>query len=423
MFITDRPIFTWNPSHAQVLESQDFAKQPPGTILRDFGALLDLIQPKGLAVTPKHLFAMNTLETINQRLTHPVDLQLKRPGQKSYPNINGLYLVLRATGLALIDTCGKKPILMLDPEILDLWSDLNPAEAYFALLRAWWGAADETIIDKRSREDVFAKSTRFLRQFKEQGPGWLQHPPVIDSLTYSPGLHNLALLELFGLLEIELVPPVEGQGWQPRQIHITAWGDALMAHFEHFLNELRTPAPDAPEPQLTISDLFEPSKRFETWAAGLRSKFNNWQRNLELPAPPLQPGQHIFRASLSPDCWRRIAIAGEAGFDQLASAILAAFDFDEDHLYAFNFQDRLGRPAEIGHPEMQAELDGKLADQVRVGELGLTKGASMVFVFDFGANWEFDLIVEQVRKEAAAKNPQVLEANGEAPPQYDDEDW
>ena len=81
---------------------------------------------------------MNRLETINRRLTQPVELPLKRPVQKSYPHINGLYLVLRAVGIGLIDTQPKKPLLKLDPIVFDSWRSLNGAERYFALLKAWW---------------------------------------------------------------------------------------------------------------------------------------------------------------------------------------------------------------------------------------------------------------------------------------------
>lgn len=420
MFLSERPAFVWNPSHEKVLKSRDFVNAPPGTILRDFASLLELMQPTGLPLTPKHLFAMNTLETINQRLTRPVDLRLKRPGQKSYPNINGLYLVLRSTGLTLIELRGKKPFLVLDPEMVDRWNGLNATEAYFALLRAWWAEADETIVDKHSWQDTFAKCTSFLGHFKRHGPECLQRPRELESLSYLPSLHNLALLELFGLLEIELAASAEAQAWQPVAMRITPWGDALMAHFESFLHGSPESTSEVVDAEPEIGDLFRPSERFDVWARSLRSNFEDWQRELEIPSPPLQPGRHVFRVSLKRDCWRRIAISGEAGFDELASAILAAFDFDEDHLYAFQFEDRLGRSAQILHASMYDEFDGELADEIKVGELGLIDGARMVFIFDFGDNWRFELVVEQLGGGPAPLVPQVLDIQGEAPPQYDD---
>ncbi len=93
----------WAPPRIHLLETQDFELRAPGTVLRDFEALLNLMGDRGLPVTPSHLFAIKSLETINRSLTHPLELGLKRAMQKSYPHINGLYLLLRATGLSLID--------------------------------------------------------------------------------------------------------------------------------------------------------------------------------------------------------------------------------------------------------------------------------------------------------------------------------
>jgi hypothetical protein len=70
-------------------ETQDFEHHAPGTVLRDFEALLNLVGEQGLPVTPTHLFAMNVLPTLNRALTQPLELRLKRPQQKSYPPSTG----------------------------------------------------------------------------------------------------------------------------------------------------------------------------------------------------------------------------------------------------------------------------------------------------------------------------------------------
>jgi hypothetical protein len=96
--------FAWTPEQVRVLETVDFDRQPPGTVLRDFETLLDLLGDSGLPLTPAQRFTMKSLETINRNLTHPLDLRLQRAAQQSYPHINGLYLLLRASGLSLVDT-------------------------------------------------------------------------------------------------------------------------------------------------------------------------------------------------------------------------------------------------------------------------------------------------------------------------------
>jgi hypothetical protein len=50
----------------------------------------------------------------------------------------------------------------------------------------------------------------------------------------------------------------------------------------------------------------------------------------------------------------------------------------------------------------------------------------MTFLFDFGDNWEFELLLEAVEPDRAVDKVEILETHGEAPEQYlyedDDED-
>ncbi len=176
------------PTSTHQFDAPDFERQPPGTILRDFDALLDLIGDQGLALTPGHLFAMKTLETINQRLTHPLELGLKRAMQKSYPHINGLYLVLRASGLSLIDTASKKPRLHLDPVVLASWSSLNAAERYFALLKGWWGRSSKKMIGERENwgGDASMRVITFFKRLPNTGDLTFETPQDAELLRYLP---------------------------------------------------------------------------------------------------------------------------------------------------------------------------------------------------------------------------------------------
>ncbi len=157
----------WTSSRIRLLETQDFEQRAPGTVLKDFETLLSLMGDQGLPATPSHLFAIKSLETINRSLTHPLELGLKRAVQKSYPPINGLYLLLRSTGLALIDAKLKKPRLMLDPQLMESWRSLNAAEHYFALLKAWWGRATGEIIGERGLGKCSRKPSHLSSVFRK----------------------------------------------------------------------------------------------------------------------------------------------------------------------------------------------------------------------------------------------------------------
>lgn len=409
------------PAQINLLEAQDFDQRPPGTLLQDFETLLNLIGEQGMPLTPAHLFAMNCLETINRHLTHPLALRLKRATQKSYPHINGLYLLLRATGISLVDTQPKKPLLRLDPIVLASWRSLNAAERYFALLQAWWGRASEEMLGERRvwwDGEILQKLFFFFDRFLKTGIQTIETPQDMDSLRYHPGFYNLALMELFGLLDIRAKPPAEGKGWLPEEVRLTDWGRTLLGSYADFITHSQTPGAESAPLMPGIRVLSEPMEYIEQWSRIVRPAIKAWRKGLDIPVPPFQPGPHLFKVSLGADCWRRIAIQGDAYLDELAVSILDAFDFDQDHLYRFSYKDRFGRTIEIDHPYLSGDSDNELADAVKVGAIPLSPGMRIGFLYDFGDEWEFDILTESVNDGAAIKKPRVVEKHGKAPEQY-----
>ena len=131
----------------QLLRQQPITENSPGTILRDFQTMLELLQPDGMEVSGTNsLLPMKVLAGINQKLSHPIDIKLSRPQQKSYPYINGLYLLLRASGLSQLTIQGKKQLLVIDAEVWRSWETLNPTERYFNLLEIWLRRSNAEIL-------------------------------------------------------------------------------------------------------------------------------------------------------------------------------------------------------------------------------------------------------------------------------------
>ena len=110
------------PDQIQCLKNQIFSDNEPGTLLKDFFTLLNFIGPTGIPVSGKnHLIAIKLLPQLNQLMSSPLDMKLKRPQQKSFPHINGLYLLLRASGLTQIALEKKETKLILDKKVLTNW--------------------------------------------------------------------------------------------------------------------------------------------------------------------------------------------------------------------------------------------------------------------------------------------------------------
>ncbi|MDZ7962376.1 MAG: plasmid pRiA4b ORF-3 family protein [Aulosira sp. DedQUE10] len=407
---------TLNPELPSLTESQQaiftelsIDENQPGTILHDFQTLIDFIQPKGVEVSSvNHLLPLKVLSELNLQLSHPIDTKLKRPVQKSYPYINGLYLLLRSSGIVQIKSQGKKQLLLLDEAVLESWSSLNFTERYFTLLEAWliWGN-NEILGERQDAWNNLFKCIQFWARIPDKGLKFTKYDDQ-QGLGYYPGLHNVALLELFGLLSLKPGKAQEGKGWRIASVERLPLGDAM----------LRLLFP------IGITGKFEEeiNINFGQLQPNFQPFFPEWQNNLILPKQGFTDGIYIFKVSVSKS-WRRIAIPAKRELSWLAGTILDAFDFDYDHLYEFSYKDRFGRTCTIGHPYMESP---PFADQVRIGDLPLEPGTSMTYLYDFGDNWKFDVQLEAINPpDNKIKKAKILEIHGDAPQQYwsEDDDW
>ena len=422
-----------SPEDSAILEAQTITETSPGSILQDFRTILDFIGSDGIPASGKrHHIPLKLLIELNQRLSKPVDIALKRPLQKSYPPIQGLYLLLRATGMVEIAAQGKQHRLKLNPKIFDSWRELNPTERYFTLLEAWLVRGYEEMLGEDhsgpfSEGELCFKGWSRLTEKKK-----ISYAKYADQeqLNFFPKFSNLALMEMFGLLKITPGKPELGKGWRFRQVEALPFGKALMTLVKNtYLNN-----------QLQWASQADPTTPFNELQFVFQPYFPEWRKSLEVPLHAFRPGRYIFKVSLG-KIWRRIAISGEATLDVLSELILDSVNFDFDHLDQFIYNNEVGRKVEVVHPEADGDY---FTDEVKIGSLPLSEGNVMQYVFDFGDWWEFEVQLEAIEPESAteegsqktrtrkrrkppSRKPlgEILEVHGEAPPQYpdEDEDW
>lgn len=404
---------TFTSKQKQLLKNLTIDENHPGTILHDFDVLLTVFRESRQTLTDSHQLPLKLFPEINQRLKNPIQLDLKRPHPKSYPHIQGLYLLLRTCGLTHVDASGKKPVLVVEEAVYEQWSHLNPTERYCNLLETWFLRGYTEIIGERSSSlwslpDNSNHIGMFLEQYKlETGLQVAGNRDVESGLPYAPGWHNLGLLELFGLIIVQSGQPQPDKGRYIEKITLSPAGTALLALlYSKFFNE-------------TIYRLGGESDLLaENFQKTLHPYFPKWKNRLIPSEMPFQDGTHIYKVSLGP-IWRRIAIGGKQSLDQLASAILESVQFDSDHLYDFRYHNRFGKLERVNHPYMD---EGIFTTEVLIGELPLSVGQTMTFVFDYGDYWEFSLLLEAIEPKRV-DTAKILETHGEAPEQYPDQDY
>jgi hypothetical protein len=400
----------------ETIASQTIDQNNPGTILKDFNAFLEHLKNGEIEVSGQNsLFPLKLLPELNSLLIKPTLTDLKRPVQKSYPYINGIYLLLRTTGLAIITQQGKKQKLILDEDVYQSWKQLNFTEQYLTLLEAWLiHANSETIGDPDYKSNLLTciwfwqKLPHKLKITKNNQNHY--------NFGYSPQLHNLALLDLFGWIKLEQTKPETGKGWSIKQIEKTRYGETLIKLLTYSLSNQES---DDFADMSYLWDILDEAKisKYGELQQYLQPYFPEWRNNLLVKEAKFREGLYLFKASLG-KCWRLIAIPANLDLDCLADIILDAFEFDHDHLYKFSCKQKTGVTLDIYHSYLEHEL---VTEDFLVGDLPLQEGQNMTFLFDFGDNWEFDLTLQQIRpQDSKITQAEILQSHGQAPEQYPD---
>lgn len=401
---------------------------PPGTIVRDFDALLEYLGKDGIPVSPKHSeFAIARLPELNALLTHPAPIGLSRGRQGSYPHLDGLNLLLRFSRLGKVDRCTTTPRMLLNADVAAKWQLLNPTERYFSLLERWWSFADFA-------QDGFGMAASRMAEYrlellKRHRPGSRakktdeQWRAAIFGLL---GMKQIALMQLFGLLDIVSDPTVPGAGWKIKRMVATPWGLAASAtHLRAFrytttglLERLFNPSNGhSTEEEAPGEDEID-RPPFFAWADAVFPFFPAWRHSLGEP-DAVEPfrGSVTLKISLDQGLWRRIVMPAESSFADLAQFILDTFKFDDEHLYQFRYQDEYATQRTLDDPRC-SDVEDDYADDVTLGEAWLSPRQRLEFRYDFGDDWRFDVLVEKLDASETTAKPALLAKEGKAPRQY-----
>lgn len=134
-----------------------------------------------------------------------------------------------------------------------------------------------------------------------------------------------------------------------------------------------------------------------------------------VPLSQAARGSLVLSVSLGKGCYRHIQLGTGETMQTLHRAILDAFSFDDDHLYAFFMDNRTWSWDFIASP-MYEDAE-RTADQYALESLGLRPGDAFKYVFDFGEEWLFQCKVLR-RLEEETEAPRVVRSVGDAPEQY-----
>ncbi|MEM8526809.1 MAG: plasmid pRiA4b ORF-3 family protein [Bacteroidota bacterium] len=419
-------------------------------ILQDFQIFLDYFSTeKGIELTKtKRVLRNADLSKLNEKLHYETPCVNSRNQQTVFSTINTFFYIARVSELTQIKKAKSKFFLLSNAsKVKQFKQSLNKAEQYFFLLESFWCYVDwEAAYDIRGGFD----KEFYTKLSKKKIGKWItigEFELKREGKIYSPDETSIAeIFAAFGLLELIWDESLEkrpssyvfpyklaaitelGKNIIPvlfKERPRYAWKNFDPYHTFSLEEEEEEIASNKGNDSLEAV-FYRPYKEafIKAFLKVLPEEAisNNWY--------PLTrsfiEGQYTFKVALTPKLYRTIILDANSTLEELHCAIQEVYQFEDDHLYVF-YTDESRNYRRSYVDSRGYEGDGILADSVQLGELGFYEGKQFIYLFDFGAHWEFTIDVLSIdTQRKPTKGFKLLESVGNAPPQYPDygeEEW
>ena len=114
-----------------------------------------------------------------------------------------------------------------------------------------------------------------------------------------------------------------------------------------------------------------------------------------------------------PPIWRRMQVISDTTLAQLHRLLQCVMGWEDAHLYQF-----VVSGIRYGDPRLLGELDAEDARTVPLATLGLREKVKFFYEYDFGDNWEHELLVEKILpRDEGKRYPVCLTGKRACPPE------
>jgi Plasmid pRiA4b ORF-3-like protein. len=431
----------------------------PTPIVRDFGIFTDILSNNRVVLTPKNQqLAKATLYQLNKLMATHVTEDNPNFNQFSYPLLN-LFYNLALAGKLLRKVQAKGNRYELQPtERYSSYQDLRTVEKYFYLLETLWIQVDwKELNPTHGRDDVGLNMENVFKFVSQQVPNKVikvdsAQNEIFKQLLDSLNRHVLTL-SFYGLWEVTKDEEAAGilyskYDFRASTLTPSEFGVAMATVLATVRNLPFWNVPirrEYGEDNLIPGASLSRHNRYiliqdmiEKYKTGKKTKnykqvgsvsggekfiqaFSCFFTPGELEATligkqPKTDGNYTFKVSFDKRTWRRIVLSGKHTLEDMHMIIQEAFEFDNDHLYSFFMDGKAWSPNSF---KCTLDEQGPYVTEAIIGELDLEAGDEILYLFDYGDEWKFRVLLEHKDEEGLrVLKPLITERHGESPEQY-----
>jgi hypothetical protein len=417
----------------------------------EFIKFCEFIETKKPHATPKGDLSVKACYEINQILRYPEKNVKSTDRIHKYTSVSLWFAIARETGLiAYNEEKGGKTVFNTTEKYIDL-KKMNVFSQYLFLFQTWFCFVDpEVQYGDRGFSAVLGSTVdmAFARLAKHDCQKWIVYDEN-KSKIYNNGdpvqimmshdyktAHNLmdfglVVFEESGLTLEYYNLPIIGK------LKPTQFGSCIMKACENrkyiWFNVYASTRPSLFILEIKNSEdndeKFEKTmETIETGAETFLTPFLDYfpQGSIDITAvnkitferEDRDNDERIFEftVSLSKKCYRIICCLPSHTFEDLHLAIQEAFEFDDDHLYSFYLDGKRYSDYSVNSPYSD---NPPYTDEVRLGDTRLINKQRILYLFDYGDCWEFDILVDvKTGTDISFEKPEIIKTAGESPEQY-----
>ena len=402
-------------------------------IVEDFQIFIDYLATRNVSLTAsKNVLKSSDLLILNEKMSSfQTKFVTNKTKQEQMGLINTFFYIAKSANLFILAVSKKEVVFQPNEAKIKEYEELSDDAKYFFLLEAFWSFIDwDEAFDCRS----FWKSDALQKLLKKNTPNKAMTVSCVELKrkgVVSGGVYKFfdEVMSAFGCIELfwdkNLVDAPKNKYVYPYEaMSLTVHGalilPVLFEERSQFGWNLENRLIDA------YFEFEESEERMGHFEDAFKIAFPNLKAENSLLQVrfPLRKGLYRFKVSFEKEMYRIIEIAGSDTFEDLHLAIQDAIDFENDHLYYFSLTGKSAVYNSFAFWSPDGD-DGVRTTMVQIGETNLYKGQQILYYFDFGASWNFDVVLLDIEENTAEpKEYKITQKIGESPKQYDwDGDW